>query len=357
MKKILLFILCMSLALAVLFTATSCEGGDDTPDNGLCTEHVDENGDYACDKCGELVMPSADRAEIDVEFSVKDTDGNSLSGITVILTPKDDDSSENSVSGVSGEDGRLNLKLKEGRYFVLYDYDIDTLGYYLSETSEITVSNTTSALDLLLINNNPDGSAERPFSLSVGDNGVTLPASASYNYIVYRAVNLFVKVEGEGVKVKYGENEYTPEDGVIVFDLLGEDTNSVERFVIENTLGEENTLSLTVNSMPGTSGNPYVIEALGEEITKEGLTADDIVYYSYTAVRDGVFSVTVISTDTSASMINTRNSVAASTVSEGTNVITLEVKAGDCIIIDLSSSVLENATVSFTVDYVEAGDE
>ena len=357
MKKTLLLIFCLLLSLSVLFAATSCKGGDDGPDNETCTQHVDENGDYACDKCGELVMPSTEKSEVDVDFTVKDTDGNPLGGITVILTPKDDDSAENIVSAVSGEDGRVTLKLKEGGYFVIYDYDIDTLGYYLSKTSEITVSKTTSALDLLLINNNPDGSAERPFALSVGDNEVTLPAGASYNYIVYRAVKLFVRIEGDGVKVKYGENEYTAEDGVIVFDLLGEDTNSVEQFVIENTLGRDNALSVTVNSVPGTSGNPYVIETLGEEITKEGLTSDDIVYYSYTAARDGVLSVTVTSTDTSASMINTRNSVAASTVSEGTNVITLEVKAGDCIIIDLSSSVLENATVSFTVDYVETGDE
>ena len=270
---------------------------------------------------------------------------------TVIFSSKDDNSTDEPVTGVSTDDGKLTVTLAIGSYFVLYDYDTSVLGYYISDTSEINVTKDTKALPLYLVNNNPDGSTDRPYALSVGENIIELPAGTAYHYIVYRAVKLFVTVEGEGVKVVYGENEYTPNDGVIVFDLLGADTNSVEGFVIENTLDAETAVSVVINSVPGTSGNPLVIETLGEEISKGGLTSNDIVYYSYTATKSGTLTITVISEATAASMINSRNSVAVSTESEQTNVIELEVEEGDVIIIDFATTVKENATITFIADY------
>ena len=339
----------------MLTALVACGGGDEPeeqPNDDPCTEHVDENGDYACDKCGELTLPADEDDEVTVGFTVKDNEGNTLSDITVILTPMKE-GENSSYSAVSGEDGTLELTLPVGDYFVIYDYDIDAVGYYLTDTSEVTVAKNTEALELYLINNNPDGTPEKPFSLSAGENAVIIPADTAYNYIVYRAVDLFVTVECDGAKVIYRDNEYLPEDGVIIFDLLGEDTNSTESFAVENVSGGELTVKITVNSLPGTSGNPYAIEELGVEITKSDITSEDIIYYSYVAEKSGMLALSIISENSRVSMLNTSNSIAASTASEEATVIHLEVMEGVEIIIDISTSLLEGATVTFVLDYVD----
>ena len=246
----------------------------------------------------------------------------------------------------------MSATLETGSYKVSYDYDVDTVGYYISDTSEITVTESTTALDLLLINNNPNGTEERPFSLAMGENSITVPKGSSYYYIVYRAVDLHVSLNAHGVKIIYGEDEYLPDDSDnLTFALLGDSTNSVERFKIENNGDEDITFELQLYSTPGTSGNPFTLDTIGETVTVNAVP-DRIVYFTYTAEANATLRLTLTSESSYASMLNTRNSVSVNTRDAVDGSITLEVVAGDEIIIDCATTASVETEVSFVIESV-----
>lgn len=341
MKKLLILILSAMLLLSIC----SC---DDEPEEegGECTEHVDEDGNSICDSCFEFISNAP--ATVTVTFTVKDREERTLSGISVTLTPKNDG---DAVTAVSGADGRLTATLTVGSYNVSYDYNVDEIGYYLSHTTSVNVKEDTAALDLYLINNNPNGTQEKPFSLSVDENNLTIPESTSYYYIIYRAVDLTVNIEAQGIKVTYGTAVYTPDaNGVISFALMGTDINSAEMILIENLSSSELSFSVDISSLPGTFGNPIEIEhaLLGTEISVSGLTSnEDLVYYSFTATAAGNLTLTLTSESSYIGLINMRNSVAANTDEADSNTVTISVAAGDEILIDCASLLQAGGTVTF----------
>ena len=369
MKKILFILLCLTLAVGC-FALTACgetpdectehtdANGDekcdtcgaDVPAEDECTEHIDADGDYLCDECGAAVIPKAP-AQVDVTFTVKDDDGDALAGVTIILSHKEKDE-YNLTTAATDADGKITAKVYVGEYHVFYDYDTDTLGYYLTDTSEITVSETTTALELNLIDNNPNGTLEKPYTVSAGENTLVIPANTSYNYIIYRAVNLYFEATGAaGIKVIYGENEYTAdESGKISFALLGTDTNSAETLVIANTTDAEITFAVEVNSAPGTYGNPIEIENVGEAIVTDPIAKGTTLYYTYTATESGIFYIEVGTASAYVSMQNTRNSNSVNSVSDiEDGKIKLIVTAGDVIKIDVSvTASTEAISVTFT---------
>lgn len=348
MKKILYFILSIALVLSLSAFLFSC--GEEEPEvPGPCAEHKDEDENGICDVCKQVTVeiPEAP-SEATVTFTAKDQDGLTVQGITFIFTEKGK-ANATPITAVSGANGQLTVKLLTATYTLDCDYDIETVGYYYLDTSEVKVEKNTTALDILLVNNTPNGSVDRPFPLSVGDNEITIPAGESYNFIVYRAVNLIASIEAAGLKVNYNGAEYSSDaENKIEFSFLGTDVNSAESLSIVNTSTNEVSFTMQIDSAPGTYGNPYVIESLGTEISKSGLTSDDTVYYSYTATDTVRLVLTVTSENTYAAML--ANSVQVNTSGEGTNVISIEVNAGDTVLIDLSSTVEENATVSFVLE-------
>lgn len=336
MKKLLSIILSLALLVSAMALMISC--GEETPDPTPCTEHNDADGNGKCDACGAEVEAPVVDTKPTVTFTVSDDSGVILANITAIFIRTDVEDAE-SVQGVSGVDGKFTLELDAGEYSVMYDYDVDTIGYYFGDTTSVTIAADTTAIDLKMIDNNPDGSADKPYTLSVGDNALAIPAGTSYTYIVYRAVDLFVSFEGTGIEITYGDVVYTPdENGKISFELLGVDTQSVESVVIKNVTDADADYTVSVNSAPGTSGNPYVIETLGEEI-RLAVATGDMVYYTYTATADGEFTITLVDESTTVSIMNTRNSVTANSRNDADDgKISITVQAGDEIIIDCSTS-------------------
>lgn len=343
MKKLLPIILCLALLVSVMALVTSC--GPTTPEP--CEEHTDLDGNRVCDVCRELLLDLP--KDVTISFTVEDQDGVAVPGVEVTFTSTADTTKK--VTATGDTEGKLTATLTEGTYRVSYEYDVDAIGYYLTDTSSITVEESTTELTLKLINNNPNGTEDRPYVLSVGENSITIPANTSYYYAVYRAVDLIASISGDGIKVTYRDTEYTTADGDISFDLLGEDTNSVEFILIENTSNAELTAAATVESVPGSSGNPFVIEAEGE-VSKEGITKSDIIYYTYTATAAGELKITVTSENSYAAMINSRNSVATNTADADSNTITLTVEAGDEIIIDCAVTKDSTTTLIFTVELI-----
>ena len=350
MKKLILLILMLALSATMLASCKDKGNDENNNDNDNkndivtpCVTHTDDNNDSICDVCEEIIFE--EDVEVEVVFTVKDTDGNALAGFKAIFTDSDGNvvTSEN-----TGADGKVSVSLYVGRHSVTYDYDSEVYGYYLSSTTSVQINKDTEALDLYLIDNNPDGSEDKPFSISFEDASITVGANTSYNYIIYRVVNLSFELTGEGAKVKYGNDEYTPDgNGKIRLNLVGTDTNSVARLVIENTTNEAKTYGVKVESTPGSQANPFVIENAGVTLSTGSITSDDIVYYSFTADADGIFSITVTSDTGSVSMTNASNSQNVTMNSDSVKTVSLFVKAGDKIIIDVSTNSKSEVVVTF----------
>lgn len=346
MKRFLLLILCLALSVAMLAFMTSC-GDDDTGDSGngenggddgngdnACTEHYDGAGDGVCDLCGDT-MPSETSS---VKFTVKDQDGAKISGVTVIFTSKTD--SKNVVkTAVSGADGVVTAELKHGIYNLDYEYDNSVTGYFLIDTYTVTISADTKTLDLLLINNTPNGTVSRPYPIDIGENAIDIASKKTDNFIVYHAINLYVTIEGEGIKVTYNGEEKTAEGGVISFDLIGEDTNASAIISIENLTESKASVLLTVNGKPGTHSNPVAIDELGVTFSTEGYEVET-VYYTYTAEADGTFCVKLTSENSFIRLQNNITSNDSENNADEDGVTSITVKAGDIVMLDCSATDL-----------------
>lgn len=348
MKKILLLILCFTLAAAMIFTMSACgdkNKGNDTDvsgendNNDACKDgHYDTDEDGVCDLC-EAEMP---KNKANVTFTVKDQDGMLISGVKVTFTSKTD--AKNVVTtAASGNDGKIIAELKYGNYNVDYDYDVETVGYFLIDTYSVTVAEGTTAIDLKLINNTPNGTVARPYSLVAGENAIELDAGKTDYFVVYHTVNLYIVIEGEGIEVTYnGEKKAPDEEGVITFDLIGEDTNSSAIISIENKNSAKVSVSATVDSKPGTQSHPVQITVLDELLSTENYTFDT-VYFKYVATADGTFSVKLTSEKSSVRLQNGNQTADSTNDADENGVISIAVAADDTVVIDCTA-IDENLT-------------
>ena len=324
MKKLLTLLLSLTMAFGTSALLGGCgdkSGSDTTPENSVVEQ----------------------AKEVSVTFTVKDQDALTIAGVKVTFT----DENEDTMSATSDENGQFTITLKAGEYSVSYENDVEVLGgYYLPETTGITVEETVTAMDLLMTNNTPNGTIDRPFALSVDENEATIPANTSYYYIVYRAVNLYAEIEGEGAKATYRDTEYVADEtGKIGIALLGTNTNSAEILLIENTTATEQTYKITVQAAPGSQTNPYVL-TLDEIITTKELISGENVYYTYTATSTGIFKLEIKTDKTQVSMVNVSNSLSASTNDDEDGIIELNVNEGDEVIITCFVNSMDDNKVS-----------
>lgn len=342
MKKILLLILCLALAVSMAALMTACgdddngesnEGDNGNGNNDSCSEgHYDSDNDGVCNLCN-AEMP---KDKIAVSFTVKDQDGNPIGGVEVKFASKTDKTYIINTEA-SGADGKIVAELKYGNYDVSYDYDTASVGYYFIETYSVAINDKTESLDLILIDNTPNGTKERPYHLNAGENSVELDAGKTEYFIVYHTVNLYVVIDGDGIKVTYNNEEKAPEnDGFITFDLIGEDTNSSAIISIENKTSEKVSFEATVNSKLGTQSNPVVIDTLDTSISTENL-AFEMVYFKYVATESGTFSVKLTSEKSSIRLQNNVQTADSANDADENGVVSVSVNAGDVVVIDCSA--------------------
>ena len=324
MKKILMLILSCTMAFGTAALVGGCGKGD------------------ASGSAGESSVVEQAK-DVSVTFTVKDQDALTIANVKVTFTDENDDT----VSATSDANGQFTITLKEGEYSVSYDNDYETLGgYYLPETMKVTVEEAVTSMVLRMTNNTPNGTLGREFSLSVDENEIVIPANTSYYYIVYRAVNLYADIEGEGAKVTYRETEYVAdESGKIAFALLGTSTNSAEILLIENTTATEQAYKVTVQAAPGSQTNPYAL-TLDEDITTKALVSGENVYYTYTATTAGTLQIAIKTEKSYVSMTNASNSLNANTKDDEDGIIELTVNEGDEIIIVCSALIMDDSTES-----------
>lgn len=334
MKKLLTFLLTLTMAFGAA-TMVACGGNNESSDTGSsAVEQVKQTT---------------------VTFSVKDQDEIAVANLQVTFT----DENEDTVSATSDENGCFTLTLKTGSYKLSYLNDYEILGgYYLPETYSLSITEYTTAVRLLMTNNTPNGTLDRGFPLSVGENEITIPANTGYYYIVYRAVNLYVSINSQNVSVAYKNTTYTAdEDGNISVALLGTNTNSVETFLITNLTDSEQTVTVNVGSAPGTQSNPLAL-SLDKDVTTKSLAAKEDVYYTYTATAAGTLTISLKSENSYLSMTNVSNSVNVNTADDEDEdgIISLVLNEGDEVIIVCSHTLTGEETASVIFNATFAGE-
>ena len=393
MKK--LFIVFLTTLTAIAMLLTSCGEPEITPctehtdgNNDLicdvcseaitkgCEAHKDENADKLCDACGTEFFPRCSKhvdlnsngrcdvcgsaTLISVNVTLLDQEGTSISGVTVIFTDKNDE--YNVVTFVTDSNGCAEVQLYAGEYRVTYDTLSEGTYFpegYLPTPSDVVVSADTDYLEIEILKTVPNGEASRPFPISASTLEITLPASTLYHYIIYHSASLKVTFIGNDFRVVYGDNEYTPDnDGKVAFAFLESDANDNATLTIENLSDNENTLSVSVYSDPGTYGNPFIIEG-----NKSGATANVSnggVYYKWTAPMAGsvTFSaenILIFKTENMASAMpliktegNTDTHLGVYTLTVGGITYTVEIGDGDIVITDNAEG---DASVSGSYTY------
>jgi len=322
-------LLTLLLALTLVISLASCEE--------KCDGHVDADDDYLCDKCGE---DYDDGDEYDdssnkqhITFIVKLDNGEPLSGIGFTVSR-----GELSYSLVSDANGNAELDLEVGPYAVSYDYDSIPM-YCSPEISGFRVDQGTETVVITIVDNNPDGSIEKPFFISENETEITL-APGQELYFNYRGSSQkYASVNNDAAVIMYNGESYAATDGQVTVLITPEKVGQHTTFSVKNDSDSEFTATLTLVAPIGSSENPF---ELTENTASLELVVGEAVYYQWTAEKDGVL---ILNSSTEHNNISIskilENDVSIISQTGGTGYAYLAVCVGDKVII--AASVTEIA--------------
>ena len=303
----------------------------------VCDDHIDTDGDNLCEICGAVCVDP-----IDVTITLKDENGNAMKDISLTLMFD----GEEVLNTTTDAQGCVQAELLPGKYTVWFEGLAD--GWYVEgNMSEVEFSAEALLHEFKAIDNNPDGSEEKPYY--VGDESVTLTASAGVTYHCFArgTSTRYLVVEGTA-KVVYEGEEYLPEGGVIRILIHGAaDTNSTIPFTVTNTGSASCDITVHFESLPGTQGNPYKAE-LDQTLTAN-VPAEGAIYYSFTAQSSGYLVLMSTTPNNNIMMYNTTTYMVTSYTDGGT-CLYLPVNTGDSVSITVSSKgTAEVNTVEFSL--------
>ena len=360
MKKILTFILVLTLvvALAITFIAcdkeepaeseeTQCPAHVDADDNGKCdlcsadfedgvecASHRDADDDGKCDICAANFDDGIEQKTAEVTFTVKLDNGTAVSGASFTI-----ESSKKTYTLVSGENGEIKENIVLGTYTVTFDYDTIPSGC-LPVTNSVEIKRDSTTVELSIIDNNPDGTAAKPFFISENVTAYSIEPGAEV-FFRYRGSEMkILTVENAAITVTYKEETYAPENGVVTLSITNQ-IGDMAGFSLKNTSSEKVEGSFTLISPLGSMENPIAITENSFSVT---VPAESAIYYSYTAEKDGVLTVGSTNPLNNISLVNlTTNAVTS--FSAGGRMTFMKVTAGDVVRIAVSSTDAENEVV------------
>ena len=372
MKKILTFILVLTLALAltVAFVAcdkeetveseeTQCPAHVDADDNGKCdlcsadfedgvecASHRDADDDGKCDTCSANFDDGIEQKTAEVTFTVKLDNGTTVPGASFTI-----ESSKKTYTLVSGENGEIKENIVLGTYTVTFDYDTIPSGC-LPVTNSVEIKSDSTTVELSIIDNNPDGTAAKPFFISENVTAYSIEPGAEV-FFRYRGSEMkILTVENAAITVTYKEETYAPENGVVTLSITNQ-IGDMAGFSLKNTSSEKVEGSFTLISPLGSMENPIAITENSFAVT---VPAESAIYYSYTAEKDGVFVVASNSPLNNINLVNmTTNEVSSFTAGDAMTFI--KVTAGDVVRILVSSTDTENETVIDVTVSLNEGNE
>lgn len=326
MKKLLIILLSLVLIATVALVSCEKENSEETKNNATT------NAATETEKATEAETDAKDSASCTV--SVKLDNGDSVSGAKFTLTL-----GEENYDLVSGEDGTVKADLPAGTYSISYDYDSLPSGCYpYTETVEIA-ADTTEIL-LTIVDNNPNGTAEKPFFISEDVTAVSVEAGGEVHYVYRGAAMRYLTIENEGVSVTYKDTEYKAENGkvtVLITPQMGEMTS----FFVKNNTDAKIETSMSLVSPEGSMENPYDFEGNSADIS---VPAGEAVYYEYVAEKNGILVVSSASELNNIALTNT-NTYAVTSFTAGAAGTYMLVSEGDSVIIAVSSTDAENEAV------------
>lgn len=367
-KTVKLTALLAGVIMAASLAMTACDGGE------TCKEHVDADGDGVCDVChatvstesnsssesaSETESGTAEAKKVAVAMTVRAQDGAPVPGavmrIALLDEWYDEDTSWDPISVTTDENGAVSVDLTEGTYRLTYETLPEN---FLAGTVVLTVEDGMEPVALEVTDNTPDGSEDRPFFLGEGSMTVAFPENTAYHFTLFAGDRRSLVLENlptdanNTVEVTVNGVTYTPdENGLLIVKIEGEDVEEQVRLTVTNQGGARD-LTLTTRSELGSMNNPIVIETLTE--TAEDITvtvpAGMIMYYAWTADKDGTLKVTSADTANNISLHN-KTTGQSTSFSDGTAEVSLDVKAGDVVLLHVAVKLTteDDAQLTFAV--------
>ena len=374
-NKIMVIALAMCLLLSIL-VLSSCGDETDTSQSQACTEHIDDDNNAKCDKCGADVEKKPCIEHIDDDYddlcdecgesmlppvvtvnytvTVKKDDGTAVGGVKIVLMSDGKVVTE----AATNESGVANGTVAQGEYLLIIE-DLPENWYSSDNYKSVNLVNENNSYEIEVIDNTPNGTYEKPFPVENATTGetasVTFPAGATYNFST-KGAGRYMIINNANAKVTYKDEEYTAnEDGVVRVLLQATESTEFTIFQITNTASEENLIKVTFEFVPGTADNPYVAE-LDTEIVAQP-QAEGIVYYTLTANKGGILVMKSNNPANNIMLYNT-TSYAVTNYSNGSVCEYIAVSQGDEI--DIMVGIVGNkepCDIEFTLSIYEGGED
>ncbi len=353
MKKILMMLLCTLLAAALISTLIACDNGNTPdPDNGgntdnggtddePCTKHFDLDGNLECDACGALLEPEVNEATVTVTVGA---DGVTFSGATVVAI----DETGTEFTAVSDANGKATLVLPYGEYTVMVTEGLPENHY--ADMISYTAGAGSEDITLTVIDNTPDGSAEKPFTVPVESTAFNITAGTDIHFTM-RSANVTLKIVGNGITLTLatGESFNASEEGEIslVLSEITDVTDSFSVVTFKISAATDTSFTASCEYPIGSYDNPHTAE-LDTEYSVS-VAKDGTVYYKWTATADGYLQLTSADSINNISLYNlTTYAITAQT--NGGKGVTLYVNEGDEVSVAVATVGVEDVnSTAFTL--------
>ena len=344
-KKITALVALLCLLLSSAVTLSACGDKGNTPTTEAPT---DAPATEAPTEAPATEAPTEPAVEVNCTISFMDQDGLTIPNVSFTLSGKE---ILTTVEGTTDGEGNCTLTLTEGVYTVSVSTETLPSGYLPDDTS-LTVTPDVTDYVLKVSNNNPNGTADRPFPVVEEITTVTIPAGTSYTYVMFNAMDRTLNIENTTLTVTYKDVEYTPdENGNISISLTNESPRDPGYFTLTNKTDAEVEATVNIESTPGSMNNPFVVETLGEDITV-AVPKETTVYYKWIATKTGVLMITCDNPANHISMTNMTNST-VSYFTDGSYCEYLNVTEGDEIQISVSSTKTDVDSTELTFKLTE----
>ncbi len=339
MKRFL--ILFMMLCVVVSAMAIMSCGNNNTDTNTDTAADTDSSADTSTDT--DNVVKEATYVII-----LKDQEGDVIANAKISIVDKDD---KEITSVTTDNEGKATVTVKGECYadvMELPDGYLDVAGLTKLEGESIVIE---------VSNNIPNGTISRPYPVE-DENEIILGANETVYYIIYGGGRNFLIENAQGLVVTYGQDEPREADDENKISFKMPPTDASSRAVIvklENKTGEEKAYTLKIFSDKGALDNPFDV-VLGQ-LEKVTVEKEKIVYYSYTAEKDGMVVVYSETKDNSIYFYNTTKMVVSSNTN-GSLCEYIYAEKGDEITVYVSSNAQSNYNkVEFTVNQYEGTEE
>lgn len=331
-----------AVLVAIIVTIVLLAGGG-------CKEHIDKNDDFLCDNCGKEFNDGLEVVTENVTFVVKMSDGQTLSGVGFSLT-KD----EEVIDLVSDANGKVTRNLVVGYYTLEFDYE--TIESSLSSNIySVNVKQGMSEVVIILSDNTPDGSAEKPFYVADKETEIVLAPGGELHFNYRGASTKYLTINSDSLVVIYEGVEYTAFDGVIEVTVTPKEVGTTTKFVIKNVSDTTVAETMYFVALLGSVDNPY---NLNEDDECKVVPADGTIYYQWTAYEDCVLVVFVPNHKNNSVGITKvlSNNVPISSLSAGGAYVYMPVCKDEMLTISVSTTNKQDTLVEFEGYFYMAND-